>query len=91
MNLLPESVLHSGPFLVLATFVATNTMMYAVLAIAKLAPKVYPADLFRRRDQRIDNRSIYPDPSSAKSARSAGPADPADEGWVDPATELRAS
>jgi hypothetical protein len=78
MNLLPESVLHSGPFLVLATFVAVNTMMYAVLAVAKLAPKVYVTDLFRRRDQRVDNRSIYPDPRPG-------------EGWVDPATELRAS
>jgi hypothetical protein len=62
MNLLPESVLYSAPFLVLATFVAMNTMIYAVLAVAKLAPKVYLTDLFRRRDQRRDNRSIYPDP-----------------------------
>lgn len=85
MNLLPESVLHSGPFLVLATFVATNTMMYAVLAIAKLAPKVYLTDLFRHRDQRIDNRSIYPDLPAGESAGSSG------GGWVDPATELRAS
>ena len=88
MNLLPESILHSGPFLVLATFVAVNTMMYAVLAVAKLAPKVYVTDLFRRRDQRIDNRSIHPE---LPSAELAGPSGPAGEGWVDPATELRAS
>jgi hypothetical protein len=69
MNLLPESILHSGPFLVLATFVAVNTMMYAVLAVAKLAPKVYVTDLFRRRDQRVDNRSIHPEPASVDADR----------------------
>ncbi len=58
--MLPESVVHSTPFLVLGTFVAMNTMMYVVLAVAKLLPKVYLSDLGRRRDQRIDNRSIYP-------------------------------
>jgi hypothetical protein len=86
MNLLPESVLHSGPFLVLATFVAVNTMMYAVLAVAKLAPKIYVTDLVRRRDQRIDNRSIYPEPPVGP----AGSAGLDGHGWVDPATELRA-
>ena len=91
MNLLPESVLHSGPFLVLATFVAVNTMMYAVLAVAKLLPKVYVTDLFRSRDQRIDNRSIYPDLPSGHSSGSDGPGGPAGQGWVDPPTELRAS
>jgi hypothetical protein len=58
--MLPESVVHSGPFAILATFVALNTIMYAVLALAKLLPKVYLSDLVRRRDQRVDDRSIYP-------------------------------
>jgi hypothetical protein len=57
---LPESVVHSGPFLVLATFVAVNTMIYVVLAVAKLLPKVYLADVVRRGNERADNRSIHP-------------------------------
>jgi hypothetical protein len=88
VNVLPESVLHSAPFLVLATFVAVNTMIYAVLAVAKLAPKVYVTDLVRRRDQRRDNRSIYPDPAQLGPAAPA--ASPGEE-WVDRATEIRAS
>jgi hypothetical protein len=58
--MLPESVMHSGPFAVLATFVAINTMMYAALSAAKLMPKLYLSDLPLRRKQRLDNRSIHP-------------------------------
>ena len=36
LGLLPESVLHSGWFAVLAAFVAINTVMYVVLALAML-------------------------------------------------------
>ena len=58
--MLPESVMHSGPFAILASFVAINTMMYAALAVAKLLPKVYLSDALHRRMQRDDDRSIYP-------------------------------
>ncbi|WP_148574915.1 hypothetical protein [Nocardioides caldifontis] len=61
--MLPESVMHSGPFAILATFVAINTMMYAALAVGKLLPKVYVSDALHRRVQRDDDRSIYPPPS----------------------------
>ena len=37
--LLPSSVLRSGWFQALATFVAINTLVYAVLAVAKLIPR----------------------------------------------------
>jgi hypothetical protein len=37
--LLPASVLHSGWFQALATFVAINTLVYATLALAKLVPR----------------------------------------------------
>jgi hypothetical protein len=37
--LLPSSVLASGWFHVLATFVAINTIIYTALAIAKLVPR----------------------------------------------------
>ena len=62
---LPESVLHSEGFAVLAAFVAINTVMYTSLAVAKLLPKVYVSDWFTSRDRRGENRSIYPTPEVA--------------------------
>lgn len=59
--ILPESVLASGWFAVLAAFVAINTVMYAALAIAKILPKIYRTDWFSRPNQRKQTRSIYPD------------------------------
>lgn len=58
--LLPESLLHSDWFSVLATFVAVNTLIYVVLGLIKILPKV------RRRDRRgpsrrSETRSIHPD------------------------------
>jgi hypothetical protein len=35
--------------------------MYAVLAVAKILPKVYPGHWIRRRNGRAETRSIYPD------------------------------
>jgi hypothetical protein len=61
LGVLPESVLHSGWFAVLAAFVAINTVMYVVLATATMLPKVHVSDWFTSRDRRIQNRSIYPD------------------------------
>lgn len=59
--LLPEAVLHSHLFAVLAAFVAVNTVIYGALALEKLLPKLYAADWVRRRTQRAESRSIYPD------------------------------
>lgn len=36
---LPERLLHSPGFEILATFVALNTLMYATLAVLKLVPR----------------------------------------------------
>ena len=63
--LLPEAVLHSSLFAVLAAFVAINTVMYGALAFAKLLPKVYITDWFQRRNERSETRSIYPDGQTA--------------------------
>ena len=57
--LLPEGVLHSEWFAVLATFVALNTVMYC--ALAKVLPKVYVTDWIHTRNRRAETRSIYPD------------------------------
>ena len=59
--LLPESVLSSPWFALLATFVAINTVMYVALAVGKALPRVYVTDWLRRRYRRSGTRSIYPD------------------------------
>lgn len=58
--LFPESVLYTDWFSVFATFVAINTVIYVVLGIIKVLPKV------RRRSRggasrRSETRSIHPD------------------------------
>ncbi|MDH6236819.1 hypothetical protein [Cryobacterium sp. CG_9.6] len=59
--LLPESVLQSESFAILAAFVAVNTVMYAALAIGKIVPMVHLADYLPGRRRRGETRSIYPD------------------------------
>ena len=66
--LLPASVLGSEWFAVLSAFVAINTVLYTVLAIAKILPKIYVSDLWQRRDRRVANRSIHPTPEESGSA-----------------------
>jgi len=58
---LPESVLHSEFFAVLAAFVAVNTVMYAALAISKIVPMVHWSDWLPGRRRRTETRSIFPD------------------------------
>ena len=62
-RLVPEGLLHSELFAVLAAFVAINTVMYGALAVAKMLPKVYPTDWVTSRNRRVASRSIYLDPS----------------------------
>ncbi|BBE24182.1 hypothetical protein MN0502_30650 [Arthrobacter sp. MN05-02] len=59
--LLPESVLHTDLFAILAAFVAINTVLYASLALAGVLPKIYPTDWVTSRNRRTETRSIYPD------------------------------
>lgn len=60
--LLPESILQTNSFKILATFVALNTLMYATLAVLKVLPKGYAASWFNGFNRRAQNRSIYPEP-----------------------------
>ncbi|MHA7276325.1 hypothetical protein [Arthrobacter sp. HLT1-21] len=62
--LLPESIVHTEVFAVLAAFVAINTVMYAALAASKVLPKVYPSDWVRGRNRRSETRSIHPEGAS---------------------------
>jgi len=58
---LPQDVLYSDWFAVLAAFVAINTVMYVALAIAKTLPRIHLRDHLPRRYQRSETRSIHPD------------------------------
>lgn len=58
--LLPESVLYSDWFGILATFVAINTVIYVVLGLIKVLPKVRFAR-HRGASRRSETRSIHPD------------------------------
>ena len=59
--LLPEATVHTGWFAVLAAFVAINTVMYVVLAVAKTLPRVYVSDWVGSRVRRAESRSIHPE------------------------------
>ncbi|GAB3712133.1 hypothetical protein [Mariniluteicoccus flavus] len=63
--LLPESVLESRWYAVLAAFVLMNTVMYVTLATVKTLPVIRPLEWFRPHRQRARNRSIYPDVPAA--------------------------
>ena len=58
---LSESTLQSPWFVVLAGFVAVNTLVYVTLSVAKALPRVYLRDWLPRRYARRETRSIYPD------------------------------
>jgi hypothetical protein len=60
-TLLPEHVLHTPWFTVLASFVALNTLMYCALSLAKVLPKVYLSDWITSTNRRAQTRSIYPE------------------------------
>lgn len=53
-------LMHSMPMRVLIAFVAINTVIYSVLAVAKVLPRVYPSTWGRGRDRRTEDRSIFP-------------------------------
>jgi hypothetical protein len=59
--LLPESFLHSRFFIILATVVALNTVVYAALSLVHMLPKWFRPSWIRGRKYRKITRSIYPD------------------------------
>lgn len=58
--LFSQDILRSGPFQLLAAFVAVNTLMYVALAVAKMLPKIYVSDWRAGRSRRTETRSIHP-------------------------------
>ncbi|WP_263729168.1 hypothetical protein [Cellulomonas sp. SG140] len=68
--LLPERLLHSPGFEILATFVALNTLMYATLAVLKLVPRGHAV---RGWWSRLRDRAAAPEPPrTASPTRRAG-------------------
>ncbi len=59
--LLPESFLHSRFFIILATLVALNTVIYAALSLTHVLPHWFKASWVRGNKKRKATRSIYPD------------------------------
>ncbi|WP_404288055.1 hypothetical protein [Glutamicibacter arilaitensis] len=60
--ILPENVLYSSWFSVLASFVAINTLIYLVLGVMKIIP-VIRLSAGRGRERRSETRNIDPDAS----------------------------
>ena len=58
--LLPESLLASSWFSLLAAFVAVNTVIYLVLSLSKVLP-VVKLRSSRGRERRSETRNIDPD------------------------------
>ncbi len=58
--LLPQELLNADWFGVLATFVAINTVIYVVLGMIKLLPKLRMPQ-YRGASRRSETRSIHPD------------------------------
>lgn len=58
--LLPESLLYSQWFSVLASFVAINTVIYLVLGLTKILP-VVRLPKRKRRERRSETRHIDPE------------------------------
>lgn len=68
--LLPERLLHTSGFEILATFVALNTLMYATLAVLKLVPRAHAV---RGRWSRLRDRAAAPGtPRTVSPTRRAG-------------------
>jgi hypothetical protein len=59
--LLPESFLSSRFFIILATLVALNTVIYAALSLIHILPQWFKSSWIRRNRKRKATRSIYPD------------------------------
>ena len=73
--LLPESILVSPWFAVLAAFVSINTVMYVTLAVAKSLPKIYLQDWLPQHYVRSETRSIHPDAEETGKPPARGHAD----------------
>jgi hypothetical protein len=63
MSVLPSAWLTSSWYATLTAFVAVNTLVYVVLSVSKILPRLHPTTWFRSdgANRRRETRSIYPD------------------------------
>jgi uncharacterized membrane protein YecN with MAPEG domain len=63
MAILPNTWLTSSWYATLTGFVAVNTLLYVVLSVSKILPRVHPTTWFSRGgiSRRRETRSIYPE------------------------------
>lgn len=62
-GVLPSEWLTSPWYATLTAFVAVNTLVYVVLSVSKILPRVHPSTWLRRggTSRRRETRSIYPE------------------------------
>lgn len=63
-GVLPASWLSSTWYATLTAFVAVNTLVYVVLSVSKVLPRLHPTTWLRRAGaatRRRESRSIYPE------------------------------
>ena len=63
-NVLPSSWLSSTWYATLTAFVAVNTLVYVVLSVSKVLPRVHPTTWLRTdsaASRRRESRSIFPE------------------------------
>lgn len=59
--LLPDAFMETRFFVILATLVALNTVIYAALSVVHVIPHWFRSSWLRRNRKRSMTRSIYPD------------------------------
>jgi hypothetical protein len=69
-SLLPHEWLTTSWYATLTAFVAVNTIIYVVLSVSKVLPRVHPTTWLRRDgiSRRRESRSIHPDESALPDA-----------------------
>lgn len=66
---LPNAWLNSPWYTTLTAFVAVNTLLYVVLSISKILPRIHPTTWISRGNsasRRRETRSIYPDDAESQ-------------------------
>jgi len=74
ISLFPSSWLTSTWYATLTAFVAVNTLVYVVLSISKILPRLHPTTWISRGNgasRRRESRSIYPDGPAVREGKSA--------------------
>lgn len=77
MSAFPSVWLNTSWYSTLTAFVAVNTLIYVVVSISKILPRIHPTTWLGRgkgASRRSETRSIYPDGATSEelSSRTSG-------------------